>query len=156
MGIAIGYRLAFAPTLIMLLFYLYLSEKLSLKEILLFGSILTLILVLLFIPFIWNHWADFQINHPFIKQAKITKSQTALILTIGIFFAFNIKNQLDVYFYTVVLVFIAVLLGCIQYTRYTTLLYNAMTFPLIIKYLYLNEVVPLLVCPQTIKLERKT
>jgi hypothetical protein len=135
MGVALGYRLAFAPAFIMLLAYLYVSKSMTFRQLILYAVIVGSTLIVLFLPFVWGHLSDFTQNHPFIKQAKITKSQTILVVAIGLFFVSKIKGILDVYFYTIILVFIAVLLGCFQYTRYTTLLYNAMIFPFAIKYL---------------------
>lgn len=142
MGAAMCYRMVFVVPLAMIIFYVIFQKKIRISIILVYLIVLVLVIISFFFPFVYGHFNDFIIHHPFTKQAKKTPLQTGLLLLSTPFLAKFVGHFHDLYFYTIILVFVAICLGLFQYTRYTTLLYNAIIFPMGLYYILLLRVFP--------------
>lgn len=106
-GLVLSTRNVFVIPFIISFVYSLKKGKITIKETFLIGTITMITFIVTFLPFIWNHYAEFKTMNPFIIQSTflVPFKFTVLFILAAIVTGWCCKKENDVYFYSALVLF---------------------------------------------------
>jgi hypothetical protein len=111
-GLVLSTRNVLVIPFIIAFIYSLKNKKITIKETLLIGAVSLVTFCLTFLPFIWNHWAEFKIMNPFLIQSTflIPFKFTLSFIVLSVIAGFYCKSKNDIYFYSAAILFSSILI----------------------------------------------
>ncbi|MBX9807334.1 MAG: oligosaccharide repeat unit polymerase [Flavobacteriaceae bacterium] len=110
-GLLLSTRNVFVIPYIIAIIFALRTKKIDLENTFYLGIITLFIFSLTFLPFVWNHFADFKLMNPFIIQSSFLMpfKYTLLFIFIAFCLSFFCKEEEEVYFYSGLSLFLTIL-----------------------------------------------
>ena len=126
LGLMMSTRNIYVLCYIILFLYCLKSKKMNIASIIKTGCFIILTFVLTFTPFVLGHWSDFTQMNPFIIQSSyLMPVELSILAVFCSFFMFLFcKKDLDVIFYSGVILFFAITLH-LAYHSFDSSFYDA-------------------------------
>ena len=115
-------RNVFVIPYIVAFLYLLRSGQLNFAQVFKIGIVATLTFVLTFLPFVYNHMADFMVMNPFVIQSSFLMplGWSLGCIALSLLGYFVVKNPSDVYFFSGIILFVTIVLHFV----YQSLVYD--------------------------------
>lgn len=109
-GLCMSTRNVFAIPYLIAFLYALKNKDISFKNLVLIGIIAIGVIVLSFIPFVYNHIEDFKRVNPFVIQGTVLMpfAYTLIFIALAFVFPFMCRSKNDVYFYSGLLLFLTI------------------------------------------------
>lgn len=109
-GLSLSTRNVLVIPFIISFIYELKNKSINIKQLTIMGVISLLTFGLTFLPFVFNHLEDFKLVNPFIIQSSALMPFELTLIFIGLAFGFGLlcKNELDIYFYSGLLLFLTI------------------------------------------------
>lgn len=101
-GLILSTRNVFVIPFIIAFIYYLKAKEITVKQILLIGTVALLSFSLTFVPFVWNHFSEFKAMNPFIIQSSFLMpfKYTLLFIVASFTAGLYCKSINDIYFYS--------------------------------------------------------
>jgi hypothetical protein len=111
-GLVLSTRTVFVIPFIIAFVYALKNKRITIQQTLLLGTISLITVCLTFLPFIWNHIAEFKVMNPFLIQSTflIPFKFTLLFILLSFIAGFYCKTETEIYFYSGVILFSSILI----------------------------------------------
>jgi hypothetical protein len=111
-GLVLSTRTVFVIPFIIAFVYALKNKRITIKQTLLLGTISLITVCLTFLPFIWNHIAEFKVMNPFLIQSTflIPFKFTLLFILLSFIAGFYCKTETEIYFYSGLILFSSILI----------------------------------------------
>jgi hypothetical protein len=111
-GLAVSTRNVFVIPFLIGILYSLRSRRLGFVQFVVLGMISMAVFALTFLPFVWNHLADFGKMNPFIVQSTflIPFAYTLGFIGMAILAGFLCKSAQDVYWYSGIVLFVSIVI----------------------------------------------
>jgi hypothetical protein len=138
LGASLAFRLVYVMPVAILVGYMFRNlTAVTFLRIIWLGIGTALGFVLLFMPLVLGHWANFMLNNPFKVQAKIPTEFSLILLFLNLLLGyFASKSRQDLLVWAIVSVVLSVVVGAIWREKATTLFYGISALPLMANYLH--------------------
>lgn len=121
-GLLLSTRNVFVIPYIVAFLYLFKSGQLNFAQVFKIGVVAVITFALTFVPFVYNHLADFMVMNPFVIQSSFLMplGWSFGCIALSLLGYFVVKNPADVYFFSGMILFVTIALHFV----YQSLVYD--------------------------------